>query len=111
VGYGEVALEEGEEDARLLGDEEEEEEDQDQAEEEDGGEGEDEAVRRGRLILRQLHHNSFHLHVRLKEVHKGTGELTESEVRSLTGKRWFGAGSEARFWIDLARRWGMTGED
>lgn len=101
----------GEEDARLLRD----------MEEPDGFDGgeEDEAVRKGRLILRQFQHNSYHLHARLREVTKGdlTGRLTEAQLRELCGTRWnmfggkVGSTAEGRLWSHLARVWGMTSED
>ena len=91
--------------------------------EEDGSEGdaEEEAARRGRLVLGQLQHNSFHLHARLRAVTRTSGSadkgerLTEPQLRELCGTRWslFGAGdlaatAEGRWWDDLARLWGFT---
>ena len=91
--------------------------------EEDGSEGdeEEEAARRGRLVLGQLQHNSFHLHARLRAVTSTSGSadkgerLTEPQLRELCGTRWslFGAGdlaatAEGRWWDDLARLWGFT---
>jgi hypothetical protein len=75
---------------------------------------EDEAVRRGRLILRQLHHQTFHLHARLVDVvgprSTRKQELDEGEVRALLGGRVFGGQGEGAFWRDVARVWGVTGE-
>lgn len=75
---------------------------------------EDEAVRRGRLILRQLHHQTFHLHARLVDVVGPRSirkqELDEGEVRALLGGRVFGGQGEGAFWRDVARVWGVTGE-
>ncbi|WWC58490.1 uncharacterized protein I303_101033 [Kwoniella dejecticola CBS 10117] len=118
---GHLRLDEGEEDARLLGGEEEiittppggEEEEED-------NEPEDEAIRRGRLILRQMHHETYHLHSRLKEViesrPRGEGSrmspLTQSELRLLVGSRWPLSGQgESQFWSDIATVWGMTIDD
>jgi len=106
---------EGGEDARLLGEVD---EDVLIGEERDG-DGEDEAVRRGRLILRQLQHNSYHLHGRLRGVAKGSvGErLTEAQMRELCGTRWsmLGGGvgdtAEGQWWNDLAGVWGLTSGD
>ncbi len=105
---------EGEEDGRLLGD----------ADEEvvNADEDEDESVRKGRLILRQFQHNSYHLHARLKTATKGMrGEtLTEAQLRELCGTKWsvFGGGlsqtAEGIWWNNLSRVWGLTkstGED
>ena len=119
IGRGKVAGElrineddenvEGEEDARLLGDL-----DEDELEEETTEE--DEAVRKGRLILRQFQHNSYHLHGRLKSAIKDASQprLTEPQLRELCGTRWnlFGISlsetDEGRWWITLAKVWGMT---
>ncbi|WVF70901.1 hypothetical protein IAT40_005696 [Kwoniella sp. CBS 6097] len=124
---GHLRLDEGEEDARLLG------EYGNDADEEDD-EDEDEAIRRGRLILRQLHHNTYHLHHQLKAVLTSrnsnsnsnsngsnvsqTAPLREVEIKQLVGSsgRWsFGVGGsvggEVAFWKDLSRVWGMTSED
>lgn len=127
---------EGDEDARLLGDDEAENQNlRDGGEDEhlnlggngdgeeeilgDGEEGdEDEALRQGRLILRQLYHNTYHLHRRLEEVRNGRtkGGLTEKELAVLVGSRWGLGGwmggrgglEEGRFWVDVAGRWGMV---
>jgi hypothetical protein len=138
---GVIALREAEEDAALLGDDlqglmEEYEGDDGDSEGHDnlyhnhenqynrdtqGGAGaerpkgkEDEAVRRGRLILRQLHHQTFHLHARLVDVvgprSTRKQELDEGEVRALLGGRVFGGQGEGAFWRDVARVWGVTGE-
>ena len=84
-----------------------------------GDEGEDEdeedLVRRGRLMLRQLQHNTYHLHARLKSV-LGDGErqtgISEPQLKMLVGSRWFGGKIsetiEGSWWSDLARVWGMT---
>jgi hypothetical protein len=134
VGAGGIALPHSdefaaweEEDARLLGDEEvvPDQSSQDGEAEGDGQrrdawEVEDEAVRRGRLILRQLHHHTYHLHARLLDVLRvgsragGTvggarGELDEKVIRALVGARVFGGVGEVVFWQDVAREWGVTG--
>lgn len=116
---GEIYLqeEEGDEDARTLliprdledieGDDESGMFGQDQ--EEDG------AVRRGRLILRQLYHSTFHLHARLVQVRNGTqgrrgkgGKLGDKEVKELAGTKLYVSADEARFWQDLAREWAFV---
>jgi hypothetical protein len=105
VGAGALSLgpdegdEDGDENTQLLLDDE----------GEDGTElgEEDEAVRRGRLILRQLHHNTFHLHASLASLRVGDGAggmLSLKQVREVTGK-WIVKEDEARFYSDLARRW------
>jgi hypothetical protein len=105
VGAGALSLgpdegdEEGDENRQLLPGEDGEEEDTE----------EDEAVRRGRLILRQLHHNTFHLHASLVALRVGSGGgdggmLSLKQVREVTGK-WIVKEDEARFFSDLARRW------
>jgi hypothetical protein len=97
---GALALSEDDEDARLIPDL-----DDDGDERSEGEEGEDEAVRRGRMITRQLHHNTFHLQERLKALRLERGEApTLRQVRELTGK-WIVKEEDARFWMDLARRW------
>ena len=82
--------------------------------------GEDEAIRRGRLVVRQFHHHTYHLYGRLRHLRRGDGgaDLTEAEVRELCGvSRWTlfggspGTTQEGRWWISLARRWGITEED
>lgn len=72
---------------------------------------EDEAVRQGRLVLRQLFHHTYHLHSHLLSVlnsrprgERSIGQLTDLEVKTLSG-RWAGA-QDAMFWRGLARRWG-----
>ncbi|WVO24479.1 uncharacterized protein IAS62_005847 [Cryptococcus decagattii] len=72
---------------------------------------EDEAVRQGRLILRQLFHHTYHLHSHLLSVlnsrprgERSIGQLTDLEVKTLSG-RWAGA-QDAAFWRGVARRWG-----
>lgn len=69
------------------------------------GEGDsDEVALRGRLMMRQLYHNSHHLQLRLKEVEIGTGGLTSSQARALTGQ-WVVSKDDLQFWTELARRW------
>jgi hypothetical protein len=99
VGAGALSVgpDEGDENTQLLPDDEGEEEDKE----------EDEAVRRGRLILRQLHHNTFHLHASLVASRVGDGAggmLSLKQVREVTGK-WIVKEDEARFYSDLAGRW------
>ncbi|ORY33712.1 hypothetical protein BCR39DRAFT_518735 [Naematelia encephala] len=130
-----LTLEDGEEDARVLvGDdiedavdeEEEEEEDQGGYNEEDrllpGDEAEeqrDEAVRTGRLVLKQLWHNSYHLYATLSNVRRKSGreeseELSEAELRELVGGKWFGNIQEtekAIFWRNLANTWRITADE
>jgi hypothetical protein len=118
---GDVRLGEGEEDARLIGDDrpdsddsEDEDGDGDESDVDDGSE--DEAVRVGRLLLRQFHHNTYHLHKQLRKVRKGAGgALTEAELKELCGKTWrwrnVGDSVEGRWWCDLARTWGLVLED
>ncbi|OXG73593.1 cytoplasmic protein [Cryptococcus neoformans var. grubii Br795] len=72
---------------------------------------EDEAVRQGTLILRQLFHHTYHLHSHLLSVLNGRprgersmGQLSDLEVKTLSG-RWAGA-QDAMFWRGVARRWG-----
>lgn len=111
---GDIGEGDGEEDARLLG-----EVDADDLvrEDEEGDEGDEEqAVRRGRLILRQLQHKSYHLHRRLIAATKeNKGEtLTEAQLRELCGTRWslfsgnLAGTVEGKWWNDLARVWGLT---
>ncbi|WVQ97265.1 hypothetical protein IAU59_004376 [Kwoniella sp. CBS 9459] len=158
-GEGQLRLDEGEEDARLLGDVDESDQgdlidsqplanidthqdfvDGDDELEQDEDTEEDEAIRQGRLLLRQLHHNTYHLHHQLKAVlasrsrssssSSGSGSgsvnggsqtapLREAELKQLTGSsaRWpFGSGlsggrgSEVAFWKDISRVWGLTFE-
>lgn len=116
LGQGAVRLEDGEEDARLLDNEGLTLEDEvGEGEVGEGSSGEDdEAVQRGRIILRQLQHHTLHLYKRLRAVHKGAEELKEAELRELCGysNRWFRSSrlgeEEARFWVDLASRWGIS---
>lgn len=109
---GEIALEQGEEDARLIDDPSLDPHDDEEERSED--EGEDEAIRVGRLLLRQFHHNSYHLFSRLKAVRRGTGgALTDKELKELIGKSWRlgsigGVATEAKWWNDLARTWGIV---
>ncbi|WVQ85234.1 hypothetical protein IAT38_007399 [Cryptococcus sp. DSM 104549] len=122
-GDGYIRLEEGEEDARLLGGDDEDElvsalenASTTPIDDEDSASQEDEAVRQGRLILRQLQHNTYHVHSSLREVlakrprgSEAAGALTAPEVKVLAGSRWLtGSGGEARFWVDVARVWGLT---
>lgn len=95
------ATEQGDEDARLL-----------HGDDDDGesinalaGEREsDEMATRGRLIMRQLYHNTHHLHARLREVDIGAGDLTSRQARELTGQ-WVVSKDEIQFWTTLARHW------
>lgn len=110
-GQGEIALDEGEEDARLLPDGEDMLDDG-LTEEEDGPDAskdEDEAVRRGRLLLRQFHHNTYHLHARLRTVLGRTrpANLSRTHLRELCRARIFSKADEAVFWRILAERWGF----
>ncbi|WVW82422.1 hypothetical protein I302_104432 [Kwoniella bestiolae CBS 10118] len=115
---GHLRLDEGEEDARLLDEEDEIISIPPGEENEIDEEPEDEAIRRGRLILRQLYHNTYHLHSRLKDIidarPRGEGSraapLNQGEVKQLVGGRWplGGSGGEEQFWVDIARMWGMT---
>ncbi|WWC86366.1 uncharacterized protein L201_001242 [Kwoniella dendrophila CBS 6074] len=119
---GHLRLDEGEEDARLLESSLDDENDlitiPPGQEDEIDQELEDEAIRRGKLILRQLHHNTYHLHSRLQEVissrSPGTSSrsapLSQVEIKQLIGSKWplSGSGGEAQFWVDIARVWGMT---
>lgn len=120
VGLGEIhsSEEEGDEDARTLliprdledieGDEE-----NDALILGYSGEEEDGAVRRGRLILRQLYHSTFHLHARLVQVVGGQGSggrkrfLSDRDVKELAGTKLYVSADEARFWQDLAAEWGF----
>ncbi|BEI85320.1 hypothetical protein CcaverHIS002_0507210 [Cutaneotrichosporon cavernicola] len=75
----------------------------------------DDTARRGRLILDQLHHNAYHLYARLIGVAAGGWELTDDNLRTLTGASrlnpWGGRGSvEAQFWLRLARKWNVEPE-
>ncbi|ORX36087.1 hypothetical protein BD324DRAFT_630100 [Kockovaella imperatae] len=79
--------------------------------------GEEESIRRGRLVLRQFHHQSYHFYRRLKQLRRGDGGdgLTEAELRELCGtSRWTiwggdpGSTVEGKWWTALARRWGIT---
>ncbi|OCF45353.1 hypothetical protein I317_00876 [Kwoniella heveanensis CBS 569] len=141
---GHLRLDEGEEDARLLDDVDVDVEDgepdlidsQPRANnDDDDGEAEedkeDEAIRRGRLILRQLHHNTYHLHHQLRAILASrsdisqTAPLKEAEIKQLIGDsvgRWSwafagggsigggGSGAEVAFWKDVSRVWGLTSE-
>ncbi|WWC99799.1 hypothetical protein V866_006707 [Kwoniella sp. B9012] len=114
---GHFRLDEGEEDARLL-DEDDEIISDLGGEEEIDEDPEDEAIRRGKLILRQLHHNTYHLHSKLRKTMDArprgetsrTAALNQTEVRQLVGSKWplGGSGGEGQFWKDIARVWGMT---
>jgi hypothetical protein len=116
---GEVRLEDGEEDARLIEDVDSPSsgsEDGEQSDVDAGDEREDEAIRVGRLLLRQFHHNTYHLHKQLRKVRKGAGgPLTEAELKELCGKSWrwrsVGDSVEGRWWSGLARTWGLVIEE
>ena len=115
---GDVRLEGGEEDARLIDphsvlDSTDGEADSEEDEDGVGAGREDEAIRVGRLLVRQFHHNTYHLHSRLKSVRRGTGgKLTETELKELCGKSWrwsrLGDTAEGKWWIDLATIWGVS---
>lgn len=69
-------------------------------------------ARRGRLILDQLHHNAYHLYARLLAVAAGQWELSDADLRELTGTSrlspWGGRKSaESQFWLALARTWNI----
>lgn len=76
-----------------------------------GDRGEEEDVRRGRMILRQLYHQTYHLNARLRAV-QGTGQsnLSVGQVRELSGK-WMVKSDDVQFWQDLSRHWEARGED
>lgn len=72
----------------------------------------DDTARRGRLILGQLRHNTHHLYARLLAVAAGKWELSDADLRELTGASrlspWSGRGSvDSRFWLALARTWNV----
>ena len=73
------------------------------------------AVRIGRLILAQLHHHTYHLHTLLRSVRgRKTGVMTESELKELVGKwTWgdVGGSPDGKWWIDLAKVWGLASDD
>lgn len=103
-------MEEGDEDARLLPRDLEDIEDEGilaTQVEEDG------AVRRGRLILRQLYHSTYHLHARMVQVvvngRRGK-QIGDKEVKELTGTKLFVSAEEVKFWRDLARHWDLVVE-
>lgn len=107
---GEIHLEEGDEDARHLPRDLEDIEDEGilaTQVEEDG------AVRRGRLILRQLYHSTYHLHARMVQVvvngRRGK-QIGDKEVKELTGTKLFVSAEEVKFWRDLARHWDLVVE-
>ena len=117
---GEVRLGEGEEDARLIGDGLESDGDEDAEASDDAeaaeDEREDEAVRVGRLLVRQFHHNTYHLHKQLRKTReRAGGPLNEAELKDLCGKSWrwrsVGDSAEGRWWSDLARTWDYVLED
>jgi hypothetical protein len=60
--------------------------------------------RRGQMILRQLYHHSYHLHLLLDAVVTPGQVIAMGQVRELTGK-WFVNADDHKFWLDLARRW------
>jgi hypothetical protein len=81
----------------------------------------DESIRKGRLILKQLHHNSYHLYLQLRKVVKpGSEVLGETELKRLCQRsgsgpvRWLSWGGnvgetlDGRFWSHLAVQWGMV---
>lgn len=70
----------------------------------------DDMASRGRLMVRQLYHNSHHLHARLKGADIGSGGLTSRQARDLTGQ-WVVSKDDVQFWTDLARRWDTSDED
>lgn len=124
---GPIALPEGEEDARrllatdmsdLLGDDGndvDEDEVYDEPSIVPSSSVPDDVARRGRLILDQLHHNAYHLYARLIGVAAGGWELTDDNLRALTGASrlnpWGGRGSgDAQFWLRLARTWNVEPE-
>lgn len=121
---GPIALPEGEEDARrlletdmseLIVDEDEDVETLDEPPIGPSSSIPDDVARRGRLILDQLHHNAYHLYARLIGVAAGGWELTDDNLRTLTGASrlnpWGGRGSaEAQFWLRLARTWDVEPE-
>lgn len=125
LGGGPIRLGDGEEDARLLDLEDVEDAEGSVAQTETavsqpGHTEEDEAVRIGILMLRQLHHHTYHLHHKLKMVRKSLhgAELTQDELKELIGKKitWGGdlrQSVQGKWWIDLARTWDVvvTGDD
>ncbi|WVN85166.1 uncharacterized protein L203_100311 [Cryptococcus depauperatus CBS 7841] len=115
---GELRLEDGAEDARLLSSARE--EDlldllSEAASEENttlNVTSEDELARQGRLILRQLFHNTHHFYVHLLSVlasrpkeQQSIGQLNDAEVKELTSL-WDGK-LEVVFWREITRRWGV----
>jgi hypothetical protein len=56
------------------------------------------------MILRQLYHQSYHLHLLLDAVVTPGQVIAMGQVRELTGK-WFVNADDYKFWSDLARRW------
>ncbi|WVQ77081.1 hypothetical protein IAR50_006764 [Cryptococcus sp. DSM 104548] len=121
---GPVRLGDGEEGARLLDNEAEEDDLLDLLSEADehersgetassATEPEAETTRQGRLILRQLLHNSYHTHSQLSAVlsarprgEQSIGQLNEQEIKMLAG-RWAGK-EDVRFWRGIARGWGAV---
>lgn len=98
--------------ADLVGDEDDEEDDDDDDEPLSGDRVPDDLARRGRLILDQFHHNAYHLYARLVSQAAGNWELTDADVRQLTGASrlspWGGREStEGRYWLALARAWNV----
>jgi hypothetical protein len=125
-GSGQIALEDGEEDAHLLRadisdlpDDDDDNYDDDNDEHGDGlstrdpvgNNVPDESARRGRLILDQLHHNAHHLYARLITTAAGGWELTDDNLRALMGASrlsWRGRNAaDAKFWLALARTWNV----
>ena len=102
-----------EEETRLL-DDEDDDDDEGADGEEDGDEDEREMnsdVGKGRMIMRQLYHNTHHLHQRLDQLrlegdNGGARGITKAQARRLTGQ-WIVSEDDIRFWTDLSRRWGI----
>jgi hypothetical protein len=65
---------------------------------------------KGRMILRQLYHNTFHLHQRLDSVQAERGMLTPAQARGLVDG-WFGKGEDIKFWLALDRHWERQRDD
>lgn len=99
--YGGEGDRDGEEDARLL-------DDQDIQDGQEEGDMEMESeVGKGRMIMRQLYHNTHHLHQRLQDLSLDDGGITKGQARRLTGQ-WIVSEDDIRFWTDLRCRWGIS---
>lgn len=100
-------IDEDGEDTQLLPDDNDDEEDNAIADS-DQRDG-DEAVRRGRLLLRQFHHHSYHLYTQLRSVlgRRRPAELSRADLRELCQARIFSKADEALFWSFLAEQWGF----